>query len=89
MDWITQQIAICIFLDAQTLADEVDTVLCLREDCGGDRTDVEAVCIPLLDGGGSDCAGIQEAFAFLGEVVAGGGRTIAGAPNPSRSRRDP
>ena len=58
-DWITDQIAIGNFLDAESLPDGVDAVLCLREDFCDGRTDVDALCIPLFNGpdgmGAGDC----------------------------------
>ena len=52
MDWITDQLAIGNFLDAQSLPEGVGTVLCLRQDCCDGCTDVDALCLPLLDGPG-------------------------------------
>ena len=59
MDWITDQIAIGNFLDAQSLPERSDAVLCLREDCCDGRTDVDALCLPLIDGPGNDPTDLQ------------------------------
>ncbi len=76
MDWITDQIAIGNFLDAESLPDVVDAVLCLREDCCDSRTDVDALCIPLQDGPGNNPCDIHDALDFIAEVVAAGQRIL-------------
>jgi len=53
MDWITQQIAIGNFVDAQNAAGCVDHILCLKPNCCAGRTDVNTTCIPLYDGKGN------------------------------------
>ena len=76
MDWITDQLAIGNFLDAQSLPADIDAVLCLREDCCDGRTDVDALCLPLLDGPGNDPSDIEEALDFIREVVTAGQRIL-------------
>lgn len=76
MDWITDQLAIGNFLDAQSLPNGIDAILCLRENCCDGRTDVDALCLPLLDGPGNDPRGIEDALDFISEVVAAGQRIL-------------
>ena len=76
MDWITDHIAIGHFLDAQSLPAGIDAVLCLREDCCDGRTDVDALCLPLLDGSGNDQRDIEDALEFIREVVTAGQRIL-------------
>ena len=76
MDWITDQIAIGNFLDAQSLPEEIDAVLCLREACCEDRSDIDALCIPFIDGPGNDPRDLEEALAFIEEVVTAGQRIL-------------
>lgn len=76
MDWITDQIAIGNFLDAQSLPEEISAVLCLLEDCCHDRTDVDALCLPLIDGPGNDPTDIHDAINFIGEIVSAGERIL-------------
>jgi len=76
LDWITDHIAIGHFLDAQSLPAGIDAVLCLREDCCDGRTDVDALCLPLLDGSGNDQRDIEDALEFIREVVTAGQRIL-------------
>jgi len=76
MDWITDHLAIGNFVDAQSLPAGVNAVLCLREDCCDGRTDVDALCLPLLDGPGNDPRDIEEALDFVREVVTAGQRIL-------------
>ena len=76
MDWITDQLAIGNFLDAQSLPDGVDAVLCLKEDCCDGRTDVDTLCLPLLDGPGNNPRDIEDAIDFIREVVDAGQRIL-------------
>ena len=74
MDWITDQIAIGNYIDAAgPLPDAVDAVLCLKQDCcDEDRTDVDVLCVPLIDGSGNDPRCIREAVVFIEDVVSAG-----------------
>ncbi len=77
MDWITPQIAIGNFLDAQQVSDEVDAILCLKEECCDEgRTDIDVLAIPLIDGRGNDRRQIEEAVYYIQDVVAAGERTL-------------
>jgi dual specificity phosphatase 12 len=75
MDWITDQVAIGNIFDAQSLPREIDTVLCLL-DCCEDRTDVDALCIPLQDGPGNRPQDVDEALRFLDDAVRAGERVL-------------
>lgn len=77
MDWITPQIAIGNFLDAQQVSDEVDAILCLKEECCDEcRTDIDVLAIPLIDGQGNDRRQIEEAVHYIQDVVAAGERIL-------------
>lgn len=75
MDWITSNIAIGNYLDAQEadLHAHVDAVLCLKENCCDERrTDVEVLCIPLIDGPGNRMSSIESALDFIDDIVSSG-----------------
>jgi protein-tyrosine phosphatase len=77
MDWITPQIAIGNFLDAQQVSDEVDAILCLKEECCDERrTDIDVLAVPLIDGKGNDWRQIEEAVNYIQDVVAVGERIL-------------
>ena len=76
MDWITDQIAIGNYLDAQSLPPEVTAVLCLRDNCCTDRDDVDALSVPLVDGAGNDRRSVVEATNFVAEMINAGGRIL-------------
>jgi protein-tyrosine phosphatase len=76
MDWITDQIAIGNHIDAWELPEPVDAILCLKEGCCDMRDDVDAVCIPLVDGPGNDPRAVSEAVSYLSEVVNEGRRIL-------------
>jgi len=77
VDWITPQIAIGNFLDAQQVSSEVDAILCLKERCCDmGRTDVDVLSIPLIDGGGNDKRKIADAIAYIQDVAAAGERIL-------------
>jgi hypothetical protein len=79
LDWITPQIAIGNFLDAQQVTDEVDAILCLKEDCCDEsRTDIDVLVVPLIDGKGNDPQRVKEAINYIRDVVRGGERILAG-----------
>lgn len=72
MDWITQNIAIGNFFDAQGAIErqEVDAVLCLRPDCcDEDSEQCNILCIPLTDGGGNTQKSVVDALDFIHEAV--------------------
>lgn len=69
MDWITENIAIGNFLDAQN-PEGIDFILCLKPDCCTEREDIETVCIPLIDGVGNNRALLRKALAELTQAVA-------------------
>lgn len=77
MDWITPRIAIGNYLDAAALQAEIDAVLCLRDDCCDERrTDVDVLCIPLVDGPGNDRRRVAEAVQFIADVCDAGDRVF-------------
>jgi dual specificity MAP kinase phosphatase len=77
MDWITPQIAIGNFLDAQQVSDEVDSILCLEEECCDEgRTDIDVLAIPLIDGKGNVRRQIEEAVNYVQDMVAAGERIL-------------
>jgi protein-tyrosine phosphatase len=77
MDWITPQVAIGNYLDANALPADIDALLCLREDCCDEaRTDVDVLCIPLVDGAGNDPHRIAEAVRFIADVCEAGDKVL-------------
>ena len=72
MDWITDQIAIGNVNDAFTPDLAVDFILCLKPDCCTDRSDIDAVCIPLVDGSGNNHVLLKQALAELNQAVTDG-----------------
>ncbi|MDD2899024.1 MAG: dual specificity protein phosphatase family protein [Desulfuromonadaceae bacterium] len=72
MDWITDQIAIGNVNDALAPDLAVDFILCLKPGCCADRSDFDAVCIPLVDGAGNNQALIRQALSELNQAVADG-----------------
>jgi protein-tyrosine phosphatase len=79
MDFITDQIAIGNYLDAarDTLAREVDAILCLRGDCACEaRDDIDVLYLPLNDGPGNRREKVDQALRFVDEVVRAGRRIL-------------
>lgn len=78
MDWITSQIAIGNFIDARNASpSEFDAILCLRADCCfEDGDDFDLLCVPLNDGAGNDKRLLDEATAFLEDVVSRGEKVL-------------
>ena len=77
MDWITKQIAIGNYLDAQNIPSEVNAVLCLKRGCFClRRTDVDAEYIPLNDGPGNKSQDLKDALAFIDDVVSSGEKIL-------------
>jgi protein-tyrosine phosphatase len=76
VDWITDHIAIGNFLDAQSLPDGIDAVLCLREGCCETRSDVNARSVPLRDGPGNHSRDLADALQFLDETARAGERVL-------------
>ena len=76
MDWITDQISIGNVFDAQSLPREIETVLCLLAGCCTDRTDVDALCVPLQDGPGNRPGDLEDALRFLDDAVRAGERVL-------------
>ncbi len=71
MDWITNNIAIGNFVDARALTvSDVEAVLCLKEACC-DESDDEfcTMCVPLIDGPGNDKNAVEDAIAFIDDIV--------------------
>lgn len=77
MDWITEQIAIGNFIDAKNISNEVNAILCLKENCCDEgRVDLEILTIPLLDGSGNNKRFFDEAVDFIDNVVSGGEKIL-------------
>ena len=77
MDWITEQIAIGNFIDAQNALNEVDAILCLKENCCDEgRVDLEILTLPLFDGFGNDKRLFDEAVGFIDDVVSDGEKIL-------------
>ena len=77
MDWITDQIAIGNFLDVDRLHYDIDAVLCLKPGCYcDDRTDVDVLCLPLIDGLGNNQKHVLDAVEYVTEIVASGDRIL-------------
>lgn len=76
MDWITENIAIGNFLDAKKVPSVIDAILCLKEGCFcQSREDVDAFCVPLIDGSGNSKKSVEEAINAIKDVVQEGGKT--------------
>jgi len=76
MNWITNNIAIGNFLDAKQPDPDVDFILCLKPDCCSDQSDIETVCIPLIDGAGNNKALLRKALDELTQAVADGMKVL-------------
>lgn len=72
LDWITDQIAIGNVNDALAPDPAVNFILCLKPGCCTDRSDFDAVCIPLVDGAGNNQTLIRQALSELNQAVADG-----------------
>ena len=71
MDWITENIALGTFLDAeQATKKEVDAILCLKPDCcSEDNEELDVLCTPLVDGAGNDRSVFDDTVDFIDDVV--------------------
>jgi len=76
MDWITNNIAIGNLVDAKQPDLDVDFILCLKPDCCTDRSDIETVCVPLIDGAGNNSTLLRKALDELGQAVADGMKVL-------------
>jgi protein-tyrosine phosphatase len=77
MDWITDQIAIGNTRDSEALPPDVTAVLCLMPGCScGERTDVDACQVPMIDGKGNGPTRLIKAVAFVHDVVSDGGHVL-------------
>ena len=77
MTWITDQIAIGNYIDAQNIANEVDAILCLKENCCDDeRIDLEILTLPLIDGSGNNRRFFDDAVDFIDDVVFDGEKIL-------------
>jgi protein-tyrosine phosphatase len=77
MDWITENIAIGNYLDAEQPDDKVDAILCLKENCcNEDNSDYDIVAIPLIDGSGNDPRAFNDAVDFIDDVVSSGKKIL-------------
>jgi len=74
---MTDQVAIGNFIDAQNVTDEVDSILCLKEDCcDDDRVDIDIVNMPLIDGSGNDKRLFDDAVDYIHDVVSNGEKIL-------------
>ncbi len=77
MDWITTQIAIGNFIDAQNISDKIDAILCLKKNCcDEERIDLEIMNLPLIDGPGNDKRLFDDAVEFIHDVVSDGEKIL-------------
>lgn len=78
MDWITPQIAIGNYLDAQNAKEEeVDAILCLKPNCCDETNDTfDIACVPLVDGAGNSRDDFDEAVEFIDAIVSEGDRIL-------------
>ena len=77
MDWITENIAIGNYLDAEQPGDKVDAILCLKENCCNEaNSDYDIVAIPLIDGSGNDPRIFDIAVGFIDDIVSSGERIL-------------
>lgn len=76
MDWITDNIAIGNFIDARDEYAAVDAILCLKEGCCAGREDVDAFCVPLIDGPGNTRESIEEAIDTIASLVSSGDKIL-------------
>ena len=79
MNWITDQIAIGNFLDAKSdnLAQHVDGVLCLVENCcDKNHEELDVLCLPLVDGPGNNPRYIAAAIEYIDDMVSAGDRVL-------------
>ena len=79
MDWITGQVAIGNFLDAQAenLSGTVDAVLCLLyKCCDVDHAELDILCLPLIDGPGNNPRYIAAAVGYINDMVSSGDRIL-------------
>lgn len=78
MNWITENIAIGNYLDAQNASpNEVDAILCLIDNCcdiDDERFDVEN--IPLVDAAGNDKRVFNDCTDFIDDVVSSGDKIL-------------
>lgn len=78
MDWITPQIAIGNFINAQNASPaEIDAILCLKTGCCDENDDrFDILCLPLKDGVGNTRRDITDAIDFIDGVVSDGKKIL-------------
>ena len=77
MDWITPQLAIGNYLDAENIINEVDAILCLKpECCDENNTEIDILALPFIDGAGNDKRLIKEAVEYINDIVSDGERIL-------------
>ena len=76
MNWITENIALGNFLDAQNPPAEIDSILCLKPDCCQGRKDIDVLHIPLVDGSGNNPVLFKKAVDFIRQRVFAGKRIL-------------
>ena len=70
-------IAIGNYLDAESVTDEVDAILCLKyECCDENTTDLDILVLPIVDGAGNDIRLVEEAVKYISDIVSDGGRVL-------------
>lgn len=76
MDWITENIAIGNYLDADQ-PQGIDAILCLKEGCcSEDNMELAVLCLPLIDGAGNDPRVIDEVVEFIDDIVRSGQKIL-------------
>jgi len=78
VDWITSNIAIGNFVDAEAASEaEFDAILCLKEACC-DEGDTRfcVLAIPLVDGAGNDRRLFDDAVEFIDDIVRSGEKIL-------------
>ncbi|MBA4386896.1 MAG: hypothetical protein C0404_02880 [Verrucomicrobia bacterium] len=76
MDWITDSIAIGNFVDAENPDPKIDFILCLKPECNVERSDIETVHIPLIDGSGNSSHHYRDAVRKLARAVVAGKKVL-------------
>ena len=77
MDWITERIAVGNYIDAMEHEKDVHAILCLRpECCDENNTNVDVLCIPLVDGPGNSTVNVTAALQFIHDVVSAGEKIL-------------
>jgi atypical dual specificity phosphatase len=78
MDWITENIAIGNFIDAQNASTvKLDAILCLKPECCDEyNEDFAVLCLPLIDGSGNETRDFDDAVDFIDDAVSNDERVL-------------